>query len=47
MTEGGCERTEEEYAVLFRQAGFKPVCVHPTRSSISVVEARKAEDGLS
>ena len=42
MTEGGCERTEKEYAELFRKAGLKLVSVHPTPSSVSVVEAAKA-----
>jgi hypothetical protein len=42
MTEGGCERTETEYAALFRKAGLKLVQVHPTQSPVSVVEARKA-----
>jgi hypothetical protein len=42
MTEGGCERTEKEYAALFRKAGLKAVQVHPTQSPVSVVEARKA-----
>jgi hypothetical protein len=42
MTEGGCERTEKEYAALFRKAGVKLVQVHPTQSPVSVVEARKA-----
>jgi hypothetical protein len=42
MTEGGCERTEKEYASLFRKAGLKMVQVHPTPSPVSVIEARKA-----
>jgi hypothetical protein len=42
MTEGGCERTEKEYAALFRKAGLKLVQVHPTQSLVSVMEARKA-----
>jgi hypothetical protein len=41
MTEGGCERTEQEYATLFRKAGLKLVQVHPTPSPVSVVEARR------
>jgi hypothetical protein len=42
MTEGGCERTEKEYAALFRMAGLKLLQVHPTPSQISVVEAKQA-----
>ena len=42
MTEGGCERTEKEYAALFRKAGLKLVQVHPTQSQVSVIEAKKA-----
>lgn len=42
MTEGGCERTEKEYAALFKKAGLKVVRVHPTPSPVSVIEARKA-----
>jgi hypothetical protein len=42
MTEGGCERTEKEYAALFRTAGLELVHVHPTQSLVSVIEARKA-----
>jgi len=42
MTEGGCERTEKEYASLFRKAGLELVRVHPTPSPVSVLEARKA-----
>jgi len=41
MTEGGCERTVREYAALFREAGLALVRVHPTRSPVSVVEAKK------
>jgi hypothetical protein len=42
MTEGGCERTEKEYAALLRKAGLKLVQVHPTQSQVSVVEAKRA-----
>lgn len=42
MTEGGCERTEAEYAKLFEQAGLKLKAIHATPSPISVVEAVKA-----
>lgn len=42
LTEGGCERTKNEYADLFRQAGLKLVGVHPTQSQVSVIEAKKS-----
>lgn len=42
MTEGGCERTEKEYAELFGKAGLRPNAIHPTRSPVSVIEAVKA-----
>jgi hypothetical protein len=42
MTEGGCERTEKEYAALFRKAGLRLMQVHPTQSQVSVIEAKKA-----
>ena len=42
MTEGGCERTEKEYADLFAKAGLKLNGIHPTPSPVSVVEAVKA-----
>ncbi|MCA8912829.1 MAG: methyltransferase [Planctomycetes bacterium] len=41
MTEGGCERTEAEYAELFSKAGLKLNGIHPTPSPVSVVEAIK------
>jgi hypothetical protein len=41
MTEGGCERTEREYARLFNKAGLKLLKVHPTETAVSVVEAAK------
>ncbi|HEX4346267.1 MAG TPA: methyltransferase [Vicinamibacterales bacterium] len=42
MTEGGCERTEKEYAVLLKKAGLKLVSVHATQSPVSVIEAKKS-----
>jgi hypothetical protein len=42
MTEGGCERTEKEFAALFQSAGLKLKAIHPTPSPISIVEAVKA-----
>jgi hypothetical protein len=42
MTEGGCERTEEEYAALFEEAGLELVRVHSTQGPLNVIEAKKA-----
>jgi hypothetical protein len=42
MTEGGCERTEQEFAALFASVGLALVAVHPTPSPLSIVEAKKA-----
>lgn len=42
MTEGGTERTEKEFAELFRSAGLALKAVHPTASPVSVVEAVRA-----
>ncbi|MCF6228052.1 MAG: methyltransferase domain-containing protein, partial [Planctomycetes bacterium] len=42
MTEGGCERTETEYAALFEKAGLKLQAIHPTPSPMSIIEAVKA-----
>ena len=42
MTEGGCERTEREFAALFESAGLALKAIHPTRSPVSVVEVVKA-----
>ena len=42
MTEGGCERTEKEFAALFESAGLALKAFHPTHSPLSVVEAVKA-----
>jgi hypothetical protein len=40
---GGRERTEEEYAALFAQAGFRLSRVVPTQGAFFVVEAVRAE----
>jgi hypothetical protein len=40
MMPGGRERTEAEFAALFAGAGFELARVVPTRSPLSVVEAR-------
>jgi hypothetical protein len=37
---GGKERTEAEFAALFKSAGFTLTRVVPTKSPLSVVEAR-------
>ena len=42
LTEGGKERTEQEYAALLASAGLELVEIHPTQSPVSIVEARKA-----
>lgn len=42
MTEGGCERTESEYAELFDAAGLRLVRTHPTAGPVSIVEAALA-----
>lgn len=39
LTEGGRERTEEEYRMLLGEAGFTLARVVPTSSPLSVVEA--------
>jgi hypothetical protein len=39
---GGRERTEQEYAVLLHQAGFRLTRVVPTESAVSVIEAARA-----
>ena len=36
---GGRERTEQEYAALLKQAGFRLTRIVPTESAVSVVEA--------
>jgi hypothetical protein len=38
---GGRERTEEEFRSLFRRVGFELTRVVPTRSPLSVIEARR------
>ena len=42
MTEGGCERTEKEFAVLFESSGLALKAIYATESPVSVVEAVKA-----
>lgn len=42
MTEGGCERTEKEYAELFSKAGLNLTKIHPTKSPVSVIEALRS-----
>jgi hypothetical protein len=37
---GGIERTEEEYRLLFKQAGFRLSSITPTTSLVSVVEGK-------
>jgi SAM-dependent methyltransferase len=37
---GGMERTDQEYAALFEQSGFRLAKVTPTKSAVSVVEGR-------
>jgi hypothetical protein len=37
---GGIERTEEEYRLLFKQAGFQLSSITPTTSLISVIEGK-------
>lgn len=41
FTEGGCERTEREFAALFESAGLQLKAIHPT-PTVSVVEAVQA-----
>lgn len=41
MTEGGQERTANEYAALFKKAGLTLVKIHATASPASVIEAKK------
>jgi hypothetical protein len=40
LTAGGRERTADEFAALFTNAGFEMTRVVPTRSPLSVIEAR-------
>ncbi|HJN43979.1 MAG: methyltransferase [Vicinamibacterales bacterium] len=42
MTEGGTERTRDEFAAVFASAGLELVEIHPTESPVSIVEAKKA-----
>jgi hypothetical protein len=37
---GGRERTEEEFRALFERAGFNMTRIVPTKSPLSVIEAR-------
>jgi hypothetical protein len=37
---GGCERTEADYARLLQAAGLELTAVVPTRSAMSILEAR-------
>jgi len=37
---GGQERTEEQYADLLREAGFRLTAVVPTASPMTVIEGR-------
>jgi len=39
MTEGGCERTEAEYAALLAASGLRLATIHPTAGPVSIVEA--------
>ena len=39
---GGKQRTEEEYGELLRRSGFALERVHPTRSDVSIIEAKAA-----
>lgn len=38
---GGCERTENEYRVLFETSGFQLTKIFPTQANVSVLEAIK------
>jgi hypothetical protein len=40
LTAGGRERTADEFAALFANVGFEMTRVVPTRSPVSVIEAR-------
>jgi O-methyltransferase domain/Dimerisation domain len=42
MTEGGCERSEHEYAELLQASGLKLSRVIPTAGAVAVVEGEKA-----
>ena len=43
VTVGGRERTEAEYASLFRTAGLELTKVTPTTSHLSLVEAARSD----
>jgi len=43
MTEGGRERTEEEFAKLLREGGFELDQVYPTAMASSILEARRVK----
>jgi hypothetical protein len=42
---GGRERTEAEFQALFQSAGFEVTQIVPTRSPLSVIEARQGPSG--
>ena len=42
MLPGGRERSESEFRALFASAGFELTRVIPTRSPLSIIEARVA-----
>lgn len=42
MTEGGRERTEAEFAALFKRGGFELVKVHATSAGNAIIEAKPA-----
>ena len=42
MTEGGCERTQNEFAELFASSGLTLTKVISTQTPVSIVEAKKA-----
>jgi hypothetical protein len=41
MTQGGKERTREEFTALYAQAGFALTRIIATASGVSVIEGRK------
>lgn len=44
---GGGERTEEEYQVLLRAAGFAPAKITPTKTAVSVIETVPVDSGVN
>jgi hypothetical protein len=42
VTEGGLERTEQEFRQLFARSGLRLERIVPTESPVSVIEAAKA-----